>query len=299
MRIINMKKLVFLIIISLSVLSLQAQRLNKDGRKVVKEIVLERYNNSGERVSSKHYFRFSYHPSLELNTLEYESEPLGGGYIDYNRKVLTHDGNKLIRKDYVNGKLTTDWSYEYELNDSGRVVKRMRYDYAIDGSFITRIDSDIAYDENGRLETVSTCQYYKGRNDKTYTKLDDDIISDIRHFVIKEDGNRYYERTQVCKYGSTHYDVDSREFIYGEYINDTNVNFNQFFTQYCWDLTGNEIDFITEWYNVYSNNLLEKQTRYNRYMKYVYDEKGNLIEFSVHNSYTDKVIRRFLIKYLE
>lgn len=49
-----MKKLLFLVIISLSVLPLQSQRLNKDGRKVVKEIVLERYNNSGERVSSNY-----------------------------------------------------------------------------------------------------------------------------------------------------------------------------------------------------------------------------------------------------
>ena len=293
-----MKKLLFLVIISLSVLPLQSQRLNKDGRKVVKEIVLERYNNSGERVSAKYYFRFSYHPSLELNILEYESEPLHGGYADYNRKVLTHDGNKLVRKDYVNGMLTTDWSYEYELNDSGRIVKRMRYDYAIDGSFITRIDSDIDYDESGRLKTVSTCKYYKGRKDKTYTKLDDDIISDIRHFVINEDGNRYYERTQVCKYGTTHNTKLSKQHVYGDYVNDTNVNFNQFFTQYCWDLTGNEIDFITEWYNVYSNNLLIGHWSTIR-MKYIYDERGNLIEFYSYNPNTNKIIERFLIKYLE
>lgn len=289
-----MKKLLFLVIISLSVLSLQAQRLNKDGRKVVSHIDIEYFGGS--------YYGsldFHYDNELDLQSFEFQQycRPVDDTF-DAIHVEMYKNGDKLFRKDYEHGKKSNNWSYEYELNDSGRIVKRMRYDYAIDGSFITRIDSDIAYDESGRLKTVSTCQYYKGRKDRTYTKLDDDIISDIRHFVIKEDGNRYYERTQVCKYGSTHNTKLSKQHVYSDYVNDTNVNFNQFFTQYCWDLIGNEIDFVTEWYNVYSNNLLIGHWSTQR-MKYVYDERGNLIEFSSYNPNTNKIIERFLIKYLE
>lgn len=287
-----MKKVIlFSLLLVFSFLSVNAQRINDDGKKVVSKIVVERYNHDGVSKTSRTTYNFTYTEDLKLMYLEMEKIPLIGGYVDTERRTLLRKGNELIRKDYINGKIAKYWSYEYRLNNMGRIVKRMRYNYTIDNSYVSRIDSEIKYEDTQFI--VSTCTYYKGRNDKVYSKVTDDIVSDDRCFYF-EDGNAYYKRTQICRYGTV---VDKYNWhLYSDYVNDTNVNFNQFFTQYAWDRNPDEFEFLTEWCGMASKNLLSSHKK--SYFKYTFDEKDNVIGFTVHNKYNDRITFKYTIQYL-
>lgn len=187
--------MIFLSLVCISFCS-YSQRLNEDGRKVVSHIDIE--YSDGLYYSSLDLY---YDDCLRLQSFDFE--------IDFNnqpdiRITCEKKNGTIIRKDYEDGQISKNFSHEYVLDSRGRIIKRMRYDYAIDGSYILRTDNDMEYDDEDRLYSINTTPWSKLANESSFSQSLNDVgRDDIRYYNPNENGDIVWRRKRgkIQKFG--------------------------------------------------------------------------------------------------
>ena len=265
-----MKKILLLLLLFISV-SVNAQRLNSRGEKMIKRI--EMFYN-GEVLTA---LDFSYDNACNLQRLYVQS--------DYHIAIYEKKDGQLHRTEKIrhtkDGKFeNSDTFYSYILNSEGYIVKEIEDRHRIDGS-ILRFVYDYTYDMNYGRPLNTLCKTYYSKDKKTFGHQDGD---DIMQYTGWKDGNRYDSYFTICRpmddgrLGHT-FPIKWNSRVYSEeFINDTNIDF--MLLEDNMDLWSHLEDF-TEWKNSKSQYLIEEDGK----KKFSYkfsgtdcDNLGNIIE---------------------
>lgn len=284
-----MKKILLLLLLFISV-SVNAQRLNSRGEKMIKRI--EMFYN-GEILTA---LDFSYDNACNLQRLYVKS--------DYHIAIYEKKDGQLHRAEKIrhtkDGKFENSGTfYSYILNSKGHIVKEIEDRHGIDGS-ILRFVYDYTYDMNYGRPLNTLCQTYYSEDKKKFEEADKDM-----QYTGWKDGNRYDSLLFGCKpmkdgrLGHTS-PIEWEERVYSEeFINDTNIDFVLLEVNMgLWS----HLEDITEWKNSKSQYLIEKDGK----KKFSYkfsgtdcDNLGNIIEVKAEKKYHTYGGNTYKIYYVE
>lgn len=237
-----------------------SQRLNGQGLKMVSKIVVD------SRVESE-VIEYSYDTDNRLcGIVSVSRKSEDGADLPKSKDVHTQKdvyelkNGALKRTIYYDGKLVDDFVYEYVMNTKGYITKcRERY----------------KYNDGSKVEWEMNFNYYE--DGRTLMNVTNEMI---RNGVSGE------KNTLYMSHSDGNVTIGTREQVFDDYINDTNINLNVFFMEthtngvpfslWSKELTG-------EWVNVWSRNLLARSGSRGRarFMTYEYDENNNLVKIDV------------------
>ena len=277
-----MKKITLLLFCLMFVSALCAQRLNHQGKKMVRSVTVTRPND--DAVTK---YNFYYDSENRLIKVDY----LHKGNVFYTNVGWVKDKDYVLRTrmEYKNGRLQrTDYD-EY-----GKRKSYNFYSYVLDANryVVERATKDLSGPKNWYLKEVSKFTYgHPYKEDirqiikETVSSFVVDIVrgKEIEKEVVGDrytiwydviDGNTYYGRGGDVKYAC-------------EY-NDLNINVYYL----CLD-----IERLTEWYNFYSECLPEKDA-YGFYRYYFTDDEPYNLYKIEGLSWGKKVERTYFIDYV-
>lgn len=298
-----MKHVLFLLFVCLLPIVCNAQRLNKDGLKMVSKVSV-----IGGIVDKAIEFSYDKYDNLKGVTYTYIRKDRDWIYKD----VLMKEGNTITQKSYMNGKPYNRDKYEYKLNEDGKITYMGRYQYSDAVGYIFRNEREIYYldDRLSKIyifsswkEPKADCFYYEA----TYNGAD---------FSYSGNGNKYnkfyYSLTeeQRRKYAPNYTEYEFEESrdnlkrfeqktywkqIYNtEEINDTNIGLYILYklTEFSkfQGVISNPL-FLTEWIGFRENNLVKSDYESNpkRFdIEYIRDEKGNIVQMNYTEYYNNK-----------
>lgn len=301
-----MKQVLFLLFVCLLPIVCNAQRLNKDGLKMVSKVSV-----IGGSVDRTIEFSYDRYDNLKGVTYTYTMKY----YDEVYKDVLTKDGNTITQKSYMNGKPYNRDKYEYKLNEDGKITYMGRYQYSDAVGYIFRNEREIYYSDN-RLSKVymlsswkepkADCYYYEATyygNDFSYNE-NGYSYNDFNYSLTEEQRRKYapnyteYEfeesRNNLKRYEQK---TNWKQIYNTEEINDANIGlyllykltkFSKFV--YNQGVISNPL-FITEWIGFRENNLVKSDYESNpkRFdIEYIRDEKGNIVQMNYTEYYNNK-----------
>lgn len=315
-----MKKVLFLILCIISI-SVNAQRLNSDGLKMVSKVTVN-YSMMDKIIE------FSYDKEEKLREVVYT-------YIEKHRKpynvykeVITKKNNEITQKSYFNGKLYNRYEHKYRLNSDGKITYIGTYEYT-QAQTIGRNERELYYNGNklvamniissGKIKTPfffyeatykSTEFTYddKGYNyvSRTHSLSNEQIKKYAPYYTeeeYKESKNVRIKRYDICNW--------KLEFS-NNVINDTNIGIGKLYDLGRFHIVGlqkKSIDnplFFTEWIGIRENNLIirDYHNKVNWYdVEYTYDNRGNIVNIDYIYHYMERTDEKcnynVKIEYLE
>lgn len=273
-----MKKTIFLLYCIMFVSTLCAQRLNHQGKKMVRSVTSFALNSPNRKDTIK--YNFYYDDECRLIKVD---ELINSGinhksYLLYNR--MEYKDGRLHRTDYDEyGHKKTKFIYSYVLDNDRYVVER---------TF-----KDISGNDRGYLKEVTRFTYDYPYKDDIRQIVKETNYSFIGEFikgkrVEKEVVDDRYSRWYDVIGGNTYF--RGRDDTYACEYNDLNINVS--------DLLQGDIERLTEWYNYYSRCLpLKLLGDYYRYT-FTDTEPYNLIKVEHVDDYDGSVYMVWLIDYV-
>lgn len=273
-----MKKTIFLLYCIMFVSTLCAQRLNHQGKKMVRSVTSFALNSPNRKDTIK--YNFYYDDECRLIKVD---ELINSGinhksYLLYNR--MEYKDGRLHRTDYDEyGHKKTKFIYSYVLDNDRYVVER---------TF-----KDISGNDRGYLKEVTRFTYDYPYKDDIRQIVKETNYSFIGEFikgkrVEKEVVDDRYSRWYDVIGGNTYF--RGRDDTYACEYNDLNINVS--------DLLQGDIERLTEWYNFYSRCLpLKLLGDYYRYT-FTDTEPYNLIKVEQVDDYDGSVYMVWLIDYV-
>lgn len=258
-----------------------AQRLNKEGKKMVASIEILSYGNSKGFLRGKENITYTYNGDRTLKSVSsVRLSGVGGVDIrkdkdkDINEVSIVRSGNTLKKTERYNGKIHPEHSFSVKFD--GRYITEESTKY-INGLIIT----DRIQVENGKV--VKGFRQWGESNEtdeSTYEYVDDNLV--MVH------GLTLITHKRTCKVDT--FKIERPLYsVYTDHVNDTNVNLLYF--QGCdhWPLTGGgscvELEMSTEWYPFRSHNLLKSINRRPTMFDYTFDDNGNLVKMEITSVY--------------
>ena len=273
-----MKKTTLLLYCIMFVSALCAQKLNHQGKKMVRSVTSFALNSPNRKDTIK--YNFYYDDECRLIKVD---ELINSGinhksYLLYNR--LEYKDGRLHRTDYDEyGKRKPYSVYSYILDSDRYVVERIHK--ALSGTKewylkeVTRFTYDYPYKDDIRQIVKETNYSFIG-----------EFINGKR--VEKEVVDDRYSRWYDVIGGNTYF--RGRDDTYACEYNDLNINVS--------DLLQGDIERLTEWYNFYSRCLpLKLLGDYYRYT-FTDTEPYNLIKVEHVDDYDGSVYMVWLIDYV-
>ena len=273
-----MKKTIFLLYCIMFVSTLCAQRLNHQGKKMVRSVTSFALNSPNRKDTIK--YNFYYDDECRLIKVD---ELINSGinhksYLLYNR--MEYKDGRLHRTDYDEyGHKKTKFIYSYVLDNDRYVVER---------TF-----KDISGNDRGYLKEVTRFTYDYPYKDDIRQIVKETNYSFIGEFikgkrVEKEVVDDRYSRWYDVIGGNTYF--RGRDDTYACEYNYLNINVS--------DLLQGDIERLTEWYNYYSRCLpLKLLGDYYRYT-FTDTEPYNLIKVEHVDDYDGSVYMVWLIDYV-
>ena len=274
-----MKKTIFLLYCIMFVSTLCAQRLNHQGKKMVRSVTSFALNSPNRKDTIK--YNFYYDDECRLIKVD---ELINSGinhksYLLYNR--MEYKDGRLHRTDYDEyGHKKTKFIYSYVLDNDRYVVERTFKDISgNDRGYlkeVTRFTYDYPYKDDIRQIVKETNYSFIGEFIKG-KRVEKEVVGDRYDFWYDVIGGNTYFRgrddTYACEY------------------NDLNINVS--------DLLQGDIERLTEWYNFYSRCLpLKLLGDYYRYT-FTDTELYNLIKVEQVDDYDGSVYMVWLIDYVQ
>ena len=256
----------------------EAQKLNHQGKKMVRSVTSFALNSPNRKDTIK--YNFYYDDECRLIKVD---ELINSGinhksYQLYNR--MEYKDGRLHRTDYDEyGKRKPYSVYSYVLDSDRYVVERIHKDLSGTKEWylkdITRFTYDYPYKDDIRQIVKETNYSFIGEfiNGK---RVEKEVVDDrYSRWYDVIDGNTYFrgrDDTYACEY------------------NDLNINVS--------DLLQGDIERLTEWYNFYSRCLpLKLLGDYYRYT-FTDTEPYNLIKVEHVNDYDGRVYKVWFIDYV-
>ena len=256
----------------------EAQKLNHQGKKMVRSVTSFALNSPNRKDTIK--YNFYYDDECRLIKVD---ELINSGinhksYLLYNR--LEYKDGRLHRTDYDEyGKRKPYSVYSYILDSDRYVVERIHKDLSGTKEWylkdVTRFTYDYPYKDDIRQIVKETNYSFIGEsiNGK---RVEKEVVDDrYSRWYDVIDGNTYFrgrDDTYACEY------------------NDLNINVS--------DLLQGDIERLTEWYNFYSRCLpLKLLGDYYRYT-FTDTEPYNLIKVEHVDDYDGSVYMVWLIDYV-
>lgn len=301
-----MKKVLFLLFVCLLPIVCNAQRLNKDGLKMVSKVSV--IGGSVDRIIEFSYDRYD---NLKGVTYTYTMKYYNEVYKD----VLTKEGNAITQKSYMNGKPYNRYEYKYRLNEDGKITYMGCYEYTDAVGFIGRHEREIYYSDD-RLSKIyrlsswkepkADCYYYEATyNGADFSYNENGYAYNSFYYTLTEEQRRRYapnyteyefeeSRNSLKRYEQK---TDWRQIYNTEEINDTNIGLYSLYElkRIYMDYGGKGVIsnplFITEWIGFRENNLIKSDYESNpkRFdIEYIHDEKGNIVQMNYTEYYNNK-----------
>ena len=256
----------------------EAQKLNHQGKKMVRSVTSFALNSPNRKDTTK--YNFYYDDECRLIKVD---ELINSGinhksYLLYNR--LEYKDGRLHRTDYDEyGKRKPYSVYSYILDSDRYVVERIHKDLSGTKEWylkdVTRFTYDYPYKDDIRQIVKETNYSFIG-----------EFINGKR--VEKEVVDDRYSRWYDVIGGNTYF--RGRDDTYACEYNDLNINVS--------DLLQGDIERLTEWYNFYSRCLpLKLLGDYYRYT-FTDTEPYNLIKVEHVDDYDGSVYMVWLIDYV-
>ena len=256
----------------------EAQKLNHQGKKMVRSVTSFALNSPNRKDTTK--YNFYYDDECRLIKVD---ELINSGinhksYLLYNR--LEYKDGRLHRTDYDEyGKRKPYSVYSYILDSDRYVVERIHKDLSGTKDWylkeVTRFTYDYPYKDDIRQIVKETNYSFIGES-----------INGKR--VEKEVVDDRYSRWYDVIGGNTYF--RGRDDTYACEYNDLNINVS--------DLLQGDIERLTEWYNFYSRCLpLKLLGDYYRYT-FTDTEPYNLIKVEHVDDYDGSVYMVWLIDYV-
>ena len=256
----------------------EAQKLNHQGKKMVRSVTSFALNSPNRKDTIK--YNFYYDDECRLIKVD---ELINSGinhksYQLYNR--MEYKDGRLHRTDYDEyGKRKPYSVYSYILDSDRYVVERIHKDLSGTKEWylkdVTRFTYDYPYKDDIRQIVKETNYSFIGEfiNGK---RVEKEVVDDrYSRWYDVIDGNTYFrgrDDTYACEY------------------NDLNINVS--------DLLQGDIERLTEWYNFYSRCLpLKLLGDYYRYT-FTDTEPYNLIKVEHVNDYDGRVYKVWFIDYV-
>ena len=273
-----MKKTIFLLYCIMFVSTLCAQRLNHQGKKMVRSVTSFALNSPNRKDTIK--YNFYYDDECRLIKVD---ELINSGinhksYLLYNR--MEYKDGRLHRTDYDEyGKRKPYSVYSYILDSDRYVVERIHKDLSGTKEWylkdVTRFTYDYPYKDDIRQIVKETNYSFIGEFIKG-KRVEKEVVDDrYSRWYDVIGGNTYFrgrDDTYACEY------------------NDLNINVS--------DLLQGDIERLTEWYNFYSRCLpLKLLGDYYRYT-FTDTEPYNLIKVEQVDDYDGSVYMVWLIDYV-
>lgn len=247
---------------------------------MVKKIVWR----DAESASSSRTYSFSYDDKDEMKSMSmYYTYASGKTEMEYK---YIRNGNVIHRQKFIDGKFYK-WSYvDYYLNGDGVVEKRVATDCAEDDSgddfnnTAVYTYTFLDYTKLPLLEQLIETYYEKHGKNKPWTAEDGERgHHEINEFMYPEN-NMIWREEFLWKW----YLLDD---VYGESVNDTNIDFNAMggtgWRGRPWG--DNDPIRITEYLSTRSRNLLLKSEPASGWIysfEYTKDKKGNITQVKVY-----------------
>ena len=256
----------------------EAQKLNHQGKKMVRSVTSFALNSPNRKDTTK--YNFYYDDECRLIKVD---ELINSGinhksYLLYNR--LEYKDGRLHRTDYDEyGKRKPYSVYSYVLDSDRYVVERIHKDMSGTKEWylkeVTRFTYDYPYKDDIRQIVKETNYSFIGEFIKG-KRVEKEVVDDrYSRWYDVIGGNTYFrgrDDTYACEY------------------NDLNINVS--------DLLQGDIERLTEWYNFYSRCLpLKLLGDYYRYT-FTDTEPYNLIKVEHVDDYDGSVYMVWLIDYV-
>lgn len=298
-----MKHVLFLLFVCLLPIVCNAQRLNKDGLKMVSKVSV-----IGGSVDRTIEFSYDRYDNLKGVTYTYTMKY----YDEVYKDVLTKEGNTITQKSYMNGKPYNRDKYEYKLNEDGKITYMGRYQYSDVVGYIFRNEREIYYSDD-RLSKIyifsswkepkADCYYYEATyNGVDFSYSGNGYKYNKFYYSLTEEQRRKYapnyteyefeeSRDNLKRFGQKTY---WKQIYNTEEINDTNIGLYILYklTEFSkfQGVISNPL-FLTEWIGFRENNLVKSDYESNpkRFdIEYIRDEKGNIVQMNYTEYYNDK-----------
>lgn len=272
--VIPMRIITFIVTILVAFASF-AQRIDRNGNKMVSEIVHENYNNHGECYDQT-TFKFTYNANGEMTKIAVNRCTGIGDIFKRNKKpflfaVITMNSNAMSYDEYEEGVKINYRKHKFTLSSDG---KRLINDIITtsDGKHVTR-----TYEYEGGVFSGLT-EHYRGDFEIWHLIFD---VAEGNYYPIGKDG-----------------------FVYSDEVNDTNINLDCLTWRVFGPIMVNEREHIllTQKVPLKSRNVIKEFMPDKASGKMICDverdEKGNIT--NIHTKYTDGSIARkeLRIKYL-
>ena len=281
-----MKKTIFLLYCIMFVSTLCAQRLNHQGKKMVRSVTSFALNNPNRKDTIRYNFYYDDECRLIKVDKLVKSEtwyPNVGWVKDKGFKLserLEYKDGRLHRTDYDEyGKRKPYSVYSYILDSDRYVVERIHKDLSGTKEWylkdVTRFTYDYPYKDDIRQIVKETNYSFIGEFIKG-KRVEKEVVDDrYSRWYDVIGGNTYFrgrDDTYACEY------------------NDLNINVS--------DLLQGDIERLTEWYNFYSRCLpLKLLGDYYRYT-FTDTEPYNLIKVEEVGEHDGRVYMVWLIDYV-
>lgn len=272
-----MKKIILLIaVLSISVLS-NAQRINDLGLKMVKEFTLNKYEKGILKKAERYVYEYddnnrmvAFKKYIDGELEEFYSNI--NGKIDYQNRYTQYNKCKynITLDRYGNITFFEYIQLDYEKPQIPCWKKNFKFHYIFE-------------EENKvfRLDEMSSIAYNYSRSKGDYLWHDKYNISKL----VEEDG-------LLISPNVKRYVVDKA------HPNDTNVSFYGLINPNMSQSSGLISSFfLTEWINVRSNYFCIENWTW-KHLEYVYDDKGNLIKIEDRDNDDNRLVREFIIEYV-
>ena len=273
-----MRFFVFIMCLSFSFQLSEAQRLNHQGKKMVRSVTSFASNSPNRKDTIRYNFYYDDECRLVKVDRLRNSGANHKSYLLYNR--MEYKDGRLHRTDYDEyGKRKPYSVYSYVLDSDRYVVERIHKDMSGTKEWylkeVTRFTYDYPYKDDIRQIVKETNYSFIGEFIKG-KRVEKEVVDDRYDFWYDVIGGNTYFRgrddTYACEY------------------NDLNINVS--------DLLQGDIERLTEWYNFYSRCLpLKLLGDYYRYT-FTDTEPYNLIKVEHVDDYDGSVYMVWLIDYV-
>ena len=261
-----MKKIILILVVLITSLSVYSQKMNYDGLKMVKEVII----NDDKRMRQRFVYDYGdNNEMISLTVYDCYNEPL--------RKYYKENG-KIKYRGY--DMYTNCISYDIKTDKYGNITFVDAITYNDDKTPHERKTYAFTYiyeNEMFRPSQFKICYYVYSRENKNFVKSSFENISNI----IEDDG----------LYGN-----DSAIESDKEHINDTNISF---YGILCPTITTDlNIDYLTltDWINLRSNYFIKYKNIKHLDYKYIYDTNGNVIQ--INGFFYGNVVTKIDITYV-
>lgn len=304
------------------------QRLNADGKKMVKSIRYEEnYNDILEKNPDPKeiIYEFEYDGD-KLQSVTVTKIPLvrtGGVLVKATEPIkygeLIRKGDIVYLNLWKNRKYVDDEKYEWHLNENDKVEMKIHRIWDIHGKLISVDSTFFYYDKQGHLakEITYTLQEFDDANGngkkvmgygefsgrgRRYiydngiyeavpftNKIPADVQAQSKQLsILLPEEEHKWRNKRVYKEGRKTKLLDVRDEEISDKLNDTNVDYCGFFYK-----NPESWFFLTEWSGNMEIRTIRRRPRSFIYMDFVEDEKGNVteIDFRYDNPYASTPVR--------